>query len=62
MTDRDKLINFLDQAKIGYDINTVNNTIYIESHHNKVKGLSEYNSLVFIFCSKYKSLTKIVLE
>lgn len=62
MNDRQKLIDFLDQAKIGYDLNNGNDTIYIESHHSKIEGLSEYNSLAFIFCSKYKSLTKIVLE
>lgn len=62
MTDRDKVIKFLNEMGIGYDLDYSSDTIWLEDHHNKVSGLTEYSSIALTFCSKYKSFKEIVIE
>lgn len=62
MTDRDKIIKLLDELGIGYDLNISSDTIWIEDHHSKVSGLTEYMSIAFTFCSKNKSFIELVIE
>ncbi|MHA2280216.1 MAG: hypothetical protein ACXAC5_05035 [Promethearchaeota archaeon] len=62
MTDRDKVIKLLDDLGIGYDLDTSCGTIWIEDHHAKVEGLTEYSSIAFTFCSKDESFKELVME
>ncbi len=62
MTDRDKVIDFLDGLGIGYDVDISNDTIWIEDHHSKVDGLTEYNSIAFTFNEEDKSFVELVVE
>jgi len=62
MTDRDKVIKLLDELGIGYDLDILSGTIWIENHHSKVEGLTEYSSIAFTFCSKDESFKELVIE
>jgi len=62
MTDREKVIKLLKELGIGYDLDTSCGTIWIESHHAKVEGLTEYISIAFTFCSKTESFKELVVE
>ena len=62
MTDRDKVIKFLDDMGIGYDLDISNDTVWIEDHHSKISRLTEYNSIAFTFNYKDKSFNELVIE
>lgn len=62
MIDRDKIIKLLDELSIGYDLDISSDTIWIENHHSKVSGLTEYISIAFTFNYKDKSFAELVVQ